>query len=245
MIIPAIDLLAGRVVRLLKGDYREVTYYDQSPVGLVRLYAESGARIIHIVDLQGARDTDKRQLDLLRELVHCTPLQIQTGGGIRSEDDISELLDGGVARVIIGSLAINEPDKVQGWIKKFGREKIVLALDVTIDEHGNKWLPTHGWRQGSGKRLEEILDQYVSTGVKHILCTDISRDGTLKGSNIGLYSELVRGYSQLEWQASGGIGELKDIRSVAKTGVSGVIVGKALLDGKFTFKEAQTCWLAE
>jgi phosphoribosylformimino-5-aminoimidazole carboxamide ribotide isomerase len=244
MIIPAIDLLDGKVVRLLKGNYGQVTYYDKSPVDLVRRYSTNGVQVIHIIDLQGARDTDRRQLDLIRELVRSTVIQIQTGGGIRSEEDIFELLNAGVARVVIGSLSINEPQKVQGWINKFGPEKIVLALDVSIDEEGNKWLPTHGWRQGSGKRLEEILDQYISTGVKHILCTDISRDGTLKGSNTGLYSELSGRYPQLEWQASGGIGELEDISSVAQTGVSGVIIGKALLDGKFTLGEAQACWLA-
>ncbi len=242
MIIPAIDLIAGKTVRLFKGDYAKVTNYPQAPQELVKAYSEKGAEVIHIVDLQGARDVANRQLDLIGELASGVEAIIQSGGGIRSEKDISDLLKRGVSRVVIGSLAIKEPALVQEWVKQFGPDQIVLALDVALDDQGQKWLPTHAWQEGGQVRLEEVLDQFLAVNIKHILCTDISRDGTLKGSNNQLYTELQQKYPQLTWQASGGIGGLQDIKDVAQTDVSGIIVGKALLDGLFTLEEAMSCW---
>ena len=245
MIIPAIDIIDGQTVRLFKGDYGQVTYYDQTPAELVELYSKNGAELIHIVDLQGAKDLSQRQLSLIEELCTSTEVLIQTGGGIRSEKDIAELLEAGAGRVVIGSLAIKKPELVSVWIQNFGPEKIVLALDVALGEEGQKWLPTQAWQEGGQVLLEDVLDQFLAVNVQHILCTDISRDGTLQGSNHLLYAELQEKYPQLTWQASGGIGGLQDISRVAETGVSGIIVGKALLDGKFTLEEAQACWLAE
>jgi len=245
MIIPAIDLIKGQTVRLFKGDYRQITYYDQTPEELVDLYSKNGAACIHIVDLQGARDVSQRQLSLIAELSTSTHVPIQTGGGVRSEKDIIELLEAGADRVVIGSLAIKEPHLVSTWIKKIGPERIVLALDVALGDQGQKWLPTQAWQEGGQVLLEDVLDQFLDVNVQHVLCTDISRDGTLQGSNYQLYKELQEKFPQLTWQASGGIGGLKDISRVAETGVAGMIIGKALLDGKFTFEEAQACWLAE
>lgn len=242
MIIPAIDLIEGQVVRLFQGDYGRTTYYDQSPENLVRLYTQAGAEVIHVVDLQGAREPSRRQLELIRQLSRATPTKIQTGGGVRQIRDVEELLNAGAERVIIGSLAIKEPELIKSWLVEFGPDRIVLALDVALDAQGQRWLPTEAWQQGGGRLLEEVLDDYLDVNVKHILCTDISRDGTLKGSNHQLYAELQTTYPQLTWQASGGIGSLKDIMKVAKTGVAGIIVGKALLDGKFNLEEAVQCW---
>ncbi|MCF7826180.1 MAG: 1-(5-phosphoribosyl)-5-[(5-phosphoribosylamino)methylideneamino]imidazole-4-carboxamide isomerase [Candidatus Marinimicrobia bacterium] len=245
MIIPAIDIIGGQTVRLFKGDYDQVTYYDQTPAELVYLYSKNGAELIHIVDLQGARDVSQRQLKLIGELSSSTDVLIQTGGGVRSERDVAELLEAGAGRVVIGSLAIKDPKLVANWIQNFGPERVVLALDVALGDQGQKWLPTQAWQEGGQVLLEDVLDQFLAVNVKHVLCTDISRDGTLLGSNHQLYKELQTKYPQLVWQASGGIGSLQDISRVALTGVSGIIVGKALLDGKFTLKEAQSCWLAE
>lgn len=240
MIIPAMDLLQNRVVRLNQGDYEKTQFYDIEPLELVKGYQSDGAEIIHIIDLEGARDASARQLDLIENVVKATGARFQVGGGIRSESDVAELLDIGVERVIIGSLAIEQPALVSKWVNKFGPDHVVLALDVSIDSEGYRWLPTKGWIKQSGMRLEEILLMYDE--ISHALCTDISRDGTLKGSNTGLYTDIVKVYSYIQWQASGGIGSLGDIQSAAQTGASGVIVGKALLDGIFTLKEAQTCW---
>ena len=245
MIIPAIDIMAGKTVRLFRGDYGQVTFYQETPQELVQKYTYEGAEWIHVVDLQGAREPDRRQFELIANLSRSSQVSIQIGGGIRSEADLAGLLNAGADRVVIGSLAINEVELVTSWLKTFGGHRIVLALDVSLDAHGQRWLPTQAWQAAGGYRLEEILDKYLDAGVKHILCTDISRDGTLRGSNTELYADLQKQYPMLKWQASGGIGSRDDITAVARTGVAGVIVGKALLEGIFTLKEAVSCWRAE
>ena len=195
-----------------------------------------------MVDLSGAKDASKRQLPLLKQLMHASPLHIQVGGGVRSEQDVVDLLDAGAGRVVIGSLAIRQPERVQGWVQKYGGEHIVLALDVAINANGDKTLPSHGWIEQSNITLEQVLDGYLSAGAKHVLCTDISKDGTLSGSNVQLYKELAAKYPQIAWQASGGIGKLDDIRALIGSGIAGVILGRSLLEGKFTLAEALACW---
>ena len=242
MMIPAIDLIDGKVVRLFQGRYDATTEYEFSPLQLRNNYASAGADWLHVVDLSGAKDASKRQLPLLKQLMHASPLHIQVGGGVRSEQDVIDLLDAGAGRVVIGSLAIRQPELVQGWVQKYGGEHIVLALDVAINANGEKTLPSHGWIEQSNITLEQVLDGYLSAGAKHVLCTDISKDGTLSGSNVQLYKELAAKYPQIAWQASGGIGKLDDIRALIGSGVAGVILGRSLLEGKFTLAEALACW---
>ena len=242
MMIPAIDLIDGKVVRLYQGRYDATTEYEFSPLQLRNNYATAGADWLHVVDLSGAKDASKRQLPLLKQLMHASPLHIQVGGGVRSEQDVVDLLDAGAGRVVIGSLAIRQPELVQGWVQKYGGEHIVLALDVAINANGEKTLPSHGWIEQSNITLEQVLDGYLSAGAKHVLCTDISKDGTLSGSNVQLYKELAAKYPQIAWQASGGIGKLDDIRALIGSGVAGVILGRSLLEGKFTLAEALACW---
>lgn len=242
MIIPAIDLIDGAVVRLYQGDYDKKTEYKLDPVDVVHRYADDGATWLHIVDLTGAKDTSKRQLELIRRMVDTQRMKFQAGGGIRSEQDVEQLLDAGVSRVVIGSLAVKEPALVKQWVTRYGAEAIVLALDVNIDEQGNKFVATHGWQQSSGVALEAVLDDFAEVGVKHVLCTDISRDGTLTGANVELYKQMHAAFPSIAWQASGGIGGLADIEALRPTNVSGVILGRALLEGKFTVKEAIACW---
>jgi len=242
MMIPAIDLINGEVVRLYQGDYQQKTQYRYSPQERQQAYAEAGAKVMHFVDLDGAKDSTKRQLATLKQLVKHPSMTIQVGGGIRNEQDVEQLLQLGADRVVIGSLAIKQPELVQSWLAKYGSDKIVLALDIRIDEQGRKQLPTHGWIKDSGITLEPLLEGYQSAGIKHVLCTDISKDGTLSGSNVALYTELCQNYPQIQWQASGGIGSLEDIQALIPTGVSGVILGRALLEGKFTLEEAIACW---
>ncbi|WP_333607596.1 1-(5-phosphoribosyl)-5-[(5-phosphoribosylamino)methylideneamino]imidazole-4-carboxamide isomerase [Arsukibacterium sp.] len=242
MIIPAIDLIDGKVVRLYQGAYDKTTEYSFSPLHLRDSYAAAGSPLLHVVDLSGAKDVSKRQLALLTELMSNAPLHIQVGGGVRSEQDVASLLAAGASRVVIGSLAIREPALVQGWIRKYGGERIVLALDVSINARGEKTLPSHGWIEESGVTLEQVLDGYIDAGARHVLCTDISKDGTLSGANVALYRELCTKYPQLAWQASGGIGSLADIQALLGSGVAGVILGRSLLEGKFTLEEAIACW---
>lgn len=242
MIIPAIDLIEGSVVRLYQGDYEQKTQYELDPIDVVNNYADQGAKWLHIVDLTGAKDTNKRQLKLIGDMVATGRMQFQAGGGIRSEQDVAQLLALGVKRVVIGSLAVKEPELVKGWVTKYGSEAIVLALDINIDEQGNKFIATHGWQENSGVSLEALLEDFLSVGAKHVLCTDISRDGTLQGANHQLYSEMAAKFPTIEWQASGGIGDLDDIAVLKPTHVSGVILGRALLEGKFTVEQAIECW---
>ena len=242
MIIPAIDLIDGQTVRLYQGSYDQTTHYSQTPFELRDLYAKAGSGVLHLVDLSGAKDASKRQLTLLKQLMSNAPLPIQVGGGVRSEQDVKDLLDAGAGRVVIGSLAIRQPELVQGWVRKYGGEHIVLALDVAINDKGEKTLPSHGWIEQSNITLEQVLDGYIAAGAKHVLCTDISKDGTLSGSNVQLYKELASKYPQIQWQASGGIGKLDDIRALIGSGVAGVILGRSLLEGKFTLEEAIACW---
>lgn len=242
MMIPAIDLIDGQVVRLFQGDYQQKTNYQYTVKDRQQAYAEAGATVMHFVDLDGAKDSTKRQLTTLKTVMNHENMIIQVGGGVRCEDDVKQLLNLGANRVVIGSLAIKQPALVSQWLATYGNEKIVLALDIRIDENGNKTLPTHGWIEDSGVTLEDLLAQYQDAGIKHVLCTDISKDGTLTGTNVNLYSELCAKYPSIEWQASGGIGSLDDIKALIPTGVSGVILGRSLLEGKFTLEEAIACW---
>ena len=241
MIIPALDLIEGQVVRLYQGDYGQVTEYKVDPAEQFNLYHQAGAGWLHLVDLTGAKNTAARQLNLIARLLASTPANIQIGGGVRSEQDVVDLLEAGAQRVV-GSTAVKQPQLVKSWIEKYGAEKIVLALDINIDEQGTRKVAISGWQEDSGVTIEALIDDYLTVGLQHVLCTDISRDGTLAGSNVELYRDLCRQYPQVQFQSSGGIGSLADIEALKGTGVAGVIVGRALLDGKFTAQEAFACW---
>lgn len=167
---------------------------------------------------------------------------MQVGGGVRTEADVAALLDAGVARVVVGSTAVKSPEEVKSWFARFGADALVLALDVRIDERGNKQVAVSGWQEDSGVSLEELVETYLPVGLKHVLCTDISRDGTLTGSNVALYEEVCAKYPQVAFQSSGGIGGIEDVAALRGTGVRGVIVGRALLEGMFTVEEAIQCW---
>ncbi|MEI8596064.1 1-(5-phosphoribosyl)-5-[(5-phosphoribosylamino)methylideneamino]imidazole-4-carboxamide isomerase [Photobacterium sp. Hal280] len=244
MIIPALDLIDGQVVRLFQGDYGQVTEYKVNPAEQFALYHQSGADWLHLVDLTGAKDTSARQLDLIRTLLASTPANIQIGGGVRSEQDVADLLDAGAQRVVIGSTAVKQPEIVKAWMEKYGPERIVLALDVNIDDNGQRKVAVSGWQEDSGVTIEALIEDFRTVGLKHVLCTDISRDGTLAGSNVDLYRDLCAQYPDVQFQSSGGIGSLDDIAALKGSGVAGVIVGRALLDGKFTAEQAFACWNA-
>ncbi|ELY3422838.1 1-(5-phosphoribosyl)-5-[(5-phosphoribosylamino)methylideneamino]imidazole-4-carboxamide isomerase [Cronobacter sakazakii] len=242
MIIPALDLIDGMVVRLHQGDYGQQRDYGRDPLPRLQDYEAQGAKLLHLVDLTGAKDPAKRQIALIQKLVAGVNVPVQVGGGVRSEDDVAALLDAGVARVVVGSTAVKAPQDVQRWFQRFGADALVLALDVRIDDVGNKQVAVSGWQENSGVTLETLVESYIPAGLKHVLCTDISRDGTLSGSNVALYEEVCARYPQVAFQSSGGIGELSDIRALSGSGVGGVIVGRALLEGKFNVTEAIQCW---
>lgn len=242
MIIPALDLIDGKVVRLHQGDYGQQRDYGNDPLPRLQDYQQQGGEVLHLVDLTGAKDPAARQIPLLRKLLAGVSVPVQVGGGIRSEDDVAALLEAGAARVVIGSTAVRQPDVVKQWFTRFGADALVLALDVRIAADGSKNIAVSGWQEDSGVTLEQIVDEFLPYGLKHVLCTDISRDGTLSGSNVALYQEVCARYLQVAFQSSGGIGSLEDIAALRGSGVQGVIVGRALLEGKFTVKEAIACW---
>lgn len=242
MIIPALDLINGTVVRLHQGDYGQQRDYGNDPLPKLQQYQQQGAQVLHLVDLTGAKDPAARQLPLLRKLLAGVSVPVQIGGGIRTEQDVADLIEAGASRVVIGSTAVRQPDMVECWFSRFGADALVLALDVRIDDNGTKNVAISGWQENSSSTLEEIVERYQSVGLKHVLCTDISRDGTLAGSNVELYCELTQRYPDIAFQASGGIGSLNDIAALRNSGVQGVIVGRALLDGKFNLEEAISCW---
>lgn len=242
MIIPALDLIDGKVVRLHQGDYGQQRDYGSDPLPRLQDYQRQGAEVLHLVDLTGAKDPAARQIPLLQKLLAGVTIPVQVGGGIRSKQDVAALLAAGASRVVVGSTAIKQPAEVQQWFRQYGAEAMVLALDVRIDASNRKEVAISGWQEAAGVTLEQVIEQFLPFGLKHVLCTDISRDGTLSGSNVALYKEITARYPQIAFQSSGGIGSLEDIAALRGCGVQGVIVGRALLEDKFTLTEAISCW---
>ncbi|MDB2384252.1 1-(5-phosphoribosyl)-5-[(5-phosphoribosylamino)methylideneamino]imidazole-4-carboxamide isomerase [Endozoicomonas sp.] len=242
MIIPALDLINGQVVRLRQGKYDQVTEYAVEPSEQFSEYYRAGAEWLHLVDLTGAKDPAARQLSVIGKVLADAPTNIQIGGGIRTDQDVNDLLAAGANRVVVGSTAIREPEKVMQWINDYGQESIVLAVDININGMGDRLVAISGWQEDSGMSVEALLDSYLPEGLKHVLCTDISRDGMLSGSNTALYRDLCRQFPTLAFQSSGGIGSLEDIAALKDTGVAGVIVGRALLDGRFSAQQAVNFW---
>lgn len=242
MIIPALDLIDGKVVRLHQGDYGQQRDYGSDPLPRLQAYQHQGAQLLHLVDLTGAKNPAARQLTLLKQLLAGVEVPVQIGGGIRSRDDVAALLEAGATRVVVGSTAVKQPEEVQRWFNEFGPQAIVLALDVRIDADNRKEVAISGWQEAAGVTLEQVIEQFLAFGLQHVLCTDISRDGTLSGSNVALYQEVSSRFPQVAFQSSGGIGSLDDIAALRNSGARGVIVGRALLEDKFTVSEAISCW---
>lgn len=237
-IYPAIDLMSGKCVRLYQGCYDQMTLYDNNPIRLAKSFAKQGAQVLHVVDLDGAKQGKTVNLDLIIKIKQETKLNIQMGGGIRSRNQVREILSQGIDKVILGSIAISNPDDVKQWIAELGPEHFVLALDVRMDETNAPKLALHGWKTRSEKNLWDLLEKYKYSSLQHVLCTDISRDGTLQGPNINLYTECVNRYPAISFQASGGVSDLADLTALAKIPVASVIVGKALYENKFSLVDA-------
>lgn len=236
-VYPAIDVRAGRVVRLLQGDYARETRYAPSPLALAARYAEEGARWLHLVDLEAAREGGYALLGLVGRIRRSTPLRVQTGGGVRSDADVQRLLDAGADRVVVGSLAVRDPGTVVGWLDRFGPERLAVALDTRWADADWR-LPTAGWTQASDARLDELVDRYAQAGLRHLLCTDIGRDGTLAGPSLDLYRGLSARAPAVRLQASGGIRDAADIAAARAAGCAGAVLGKALLESRVSLGEA-------
>ena len=240
-VYPAIDVRDGRVVRLAQGDYARETRYEGAPLQVAQRYAAQGAEWLHMVDLDAARAGGYTLAPLLGEIARTTPLKVQTGGGVRQRDDVARILDAGAQRVVVGSLAVREPDTVLSWLAEFGSERITVALDTRLDAGGAWRLPVHGWTETAEDTLDVLAQRYAEAGMQHLLCTDIARDGMLSGPNIALYQHLAALLPGVAVQASGGVRDADDVAQAKAVGCGGAILGKALLEGRMTLEGALAC----
>lgn len=231
-LIPAIDLIDGKCVRLTKGDYDRKTIYNEDPVSQALEFQRLGFRRLHIVDLDGAKSKHIVNDAVLKAITQATDLIVDFGGGIKSEDDIEKAFRAGAHMVTVGSVAITEPEMFMGWLHKYGSEKIILGADVR-----NGMVSINGWKKDSTEELLPFLGKYINAGVRNVLCTEISKDGTMSGPAIELYCKVMAQYSNLHLIASGGVSCNADIRQLENSGIPAVVFGKAYYEGKIDIKE--------
>ena len=235
IIYPAMDLMGGACVRLAQGRFDDATTYSADPADALRAFADAGATWAHVVDLDGARAGEPRQHDLIAELAASAPLKLQVAGGFREPAHVARMFDAGVARVVIGSLAVTDPDLVRRLIADHGGERITLALDVNVVD-GEPMVATRGWTQGSGLPLWDVAARFPDA--RHLLVTDIARDGMMAGPNLPLVAAAMARLPHLAVQASGGVSSLADIEALNAAGAPGAIVGRALWEGRVDLRQA-------
>ena len=226
-IIPAIDIIDGKCVRLVQGDYAQKTIYNENPLDVARSFEDAGLTHLHLVDLDGAKAGKVVSWQVIETVIRGTSLKVDFGGGIKTTDEVKRLLDIGVSQVNLGSIAVKEPEKITEWIQQFGADKIILSADVK-----NEMISIDGWQQNSTINIVTFLRGYIQRGIEHVTCTDISTDGMLTGPNIELYKKILLSFPQLHLIASGGVSSLEDLYELKQIGADGVIVGKAIYEGK-------------
>lgn len=231
ILLPAIDLYEKKAVRLLEGDYRKMTVYSDDPLSVAHDFAVQGAEWIHMVDLEGAREGTTPNLEVVAGIVRNTSLSVEVGGGIRSMEVAGRYLEAGVARVILGTAAVTDEDFLREALRCYG-ERIAVGVDLK-----DGYVAIKGWLETSAYTAEEFLGKMQKMGVRTVICTDISRDGAMRGTNLTLYADLSRRYS-LQLIASGGVSSLSDVRALAGMGLYGAIVGKAYYTGAISLREA-------
>jgi phosphoribosylformimino-5-aminoimidazole carboxamide ribotide isomerase len=239
LIIPSIDLRGGHCVRLLKGEFHAETRYELDPRELLERYADAGVRWLHLVDLDGARDGSPGNRELIRRMASQPRVRIQLGGGLRTRELAEEALAAGVSRAVIGSAAVENPQLLRELLAAHGAERACLAIDVRVDAGGTPRVRTRGWVKEHQLSLWELLESFADTSLRHVLCTDIERDGALGGPSYDLYAEAQRRFPGIAWQASGGIGSAADLAKLAAMNLAAAISGKALLEGRITMEELQ------
>lgn len=233
-IIPAIDIIDGACVRLTQGDYNAKSIYGK-PIDMALAFEAAGCKRLHMVDLDGAKSRHIVNVDVLKEITSKTSLTVDFGGGIKTDEDIRTAFQCGAAMVTIGSVAVTDPTTTIRWIEQYGADRIILGADV---KHGK--IAINGWKEESAEDLHDFIGMYVKRGITKVLCTDISRDGTLKGPNISLYESIMEAFPNLYLIVSGGISSAEDIQAVARAGLPAVVFGKAYYEGKITIGEIKT-----
>lgn len=231
-LIPAIDIIDGQCVRLTKGDYQQKTVYSDSPSQVAAEFQQLGFSRLHVVDLDGAKSKHIVNDDVLRRITAETRLTVDFGGGIKTDNDIEKAFEAGAAMVTVGSVAVTEPQRFMGWLSKYGADRLILGADV----RGGK-ISINGWKEDSTEDLLPFLRQYVEAGVKRVLCTEISKDGTLQGPAIDLYRRVMQAYPTLHLIASGGVSSIADIRALEAAGIPAVVFGKAIYEGRINLKD--------
>ncbi len=231
-LIPAIDLIGGQCVRLTKGDYDCRKVYSDNPVEVARHFEEIGFKRLHIVDLDGAKSKHVVNIDVLRAITSQTSLCIDFGGGIKTDDDLKKVFDAGADMVTVGSVAVTEPMLFMRWLETYGADKLILGADV---RHGR--VSINGWMEDSSEELLSFLKKYVDMGVQNVLCTEISKDGTMQGPATNLYRQIMEAYPQLHLIASGGVSCNEDIKELEANGIPSVVFGKAFYEGKIRIEE--------
>jgi len=230
-LIPAIDIINGQCVRLTKGDYSQKTVYNDNPVVVAQRFKQLGFKRLHIVDLDGAKSKHIVNDEVLRRITSETKLIVDFGGGIKTDDDIEKAFAAGASMVTIGSVAVTDRERFIGWLQKYGADKIILGADVR-----GGMISINGWKEDSQQELLPFLKYYVDKGVKNVLCTEISRDGTLSGPAMDLYRKVMAEYPEIHLIASGGVSSNEDIEALEAAGIPAVVFGKAFYEGKITFK---------
>lgn len=231
-IIPAIDLIDGKCVRLTQGDYAQKKVYNENPLDVAKSFEDQGLQYLHLVDLDGAKAGKVTNWKVVESITTHTKLVVDFGGGIKTDDEIRKLFERGIQQVNLGSIAVKEPQKVIQWIDEFGSDKIILSADVK-----NNTIAISGWQENSSINIRNFLRDYIENGIEYVTCTDISTDGMLTGPNIELYKTLILSFPQLHLVASGGVGTMEDLQELKRIGVDGVIVGKAIYEGRVKLEE--------
>lgn len=232
IIYPAIDLLDGCCVRLSQGDYDRQSIYADDPLEMAKRFEATGISELHLVDLEGARQKSVVHLEVLKRIKDQTGLNVQFGGGIKSRTDAEKVLEAGADRMIVGSLAVQDPKEVSAWIDAFGSEKIVLGADLKSGK-----LAVNGWQESGDQDFDPFLKFYLERGIRRVLCTDVARDGMLAGPAIELYKSILEKFPETELLASGGVSNLDDLRELEEAGCFGAVVGKAIYEGKIKLEE--------
>jgi len=234
-LIPAIDIIGGQCVRLTKGDYARKTVYSDSPVDVARRFEDAGFRRLHVVDLDGAKSKHIVNHDVLRRITEATHLTVDFGGGIKTDADIELAFEAGASMVTVGSIAVTSPDLFLSWLDRYGADRMILGADVR-----NGKISINGWKEDSEEDLLPFLKRYIERGLRHVLCTEISKDGTLQGPAIELYREVMEAYPALHLIASGGVSGIDDIRALAAAGIPAVVFGKAIYEGRIDLENIQS-----
>ncbi len=230
-LIPAIDIIDGKCVRLTKGDYAQKKIYNDNPVDVAREFEKIGFKRLHVVDLDGARTKHIVNDATLKAITEATALVVDFGGGIKTEDDIEKAFNAGATMVTVGSIAVTQPEMFIKWLKRFGGDKIILGADVR-----NGMVSINGWKEDSKEELLPFLKYYIDRGVKNVLCTEISKDGTLQGPATQLYKDVIKAYPQIHLIASGGVSCNEDIKELDNNGIPAVVFGKAFYEGRIDIK---------